>query len=82
LLALFEKNSVEIDGRDLIWFVLNEQQVLSNYPDEISDDLISHTKLRYRLKQGDIKRRLDRIDLSIIFSDIDSMPMRKNEMQH
>jgi hypothetical protein len=91
MLALFEKNSVEIDGRDLTWFVFYEQQVLSNYPDEISDDLISYTKQRYMLKQSeiiligkdnDIKRRLDRVDLNIIFSEIDSMSTRQNEMQN
>jgi hypothetical protein len=91
MLALFEKNSVEIDGRDLTWFVFYEQQVLSNYPDEISDDLISYTKQRYMLKQSeiiligkdsDIKRRLDRVDLNIIFSEIDSMSTRQNEIQN
>ena len=91
MLVLFEKKLVEIDDRDLTWFVFNEQQVSSNYPDEISDDLMSNTKQRYMLKPGDIiligkdgyiKSRLDRMDLNIIFSEIDSMSMRQNEMRN
>lgn len=33
-------------------------------------------------KDGGIKSRFDRVDLKAIFSDIDAMPMRQNEMRN
>ncbi|MDF3126417.1 DUF4174 domain-containing protein [Rheinheimera sp. 1928-s] len=89
ILALFEKNKSKIDERDIIWFVFTDSKVETNYQGGFSEDFIAHTKERYQIKPGKImligkdggvKFLLDRMDLEAIFSEIDAMPMRQNEM--
>ncbi|EGM78974.1 hypothetical protein Rhein_0832 [Rheinheimera sp. A13L] len=91
ILALFEKNKSKIDERDMVWFVLTGDQVQTNYQGTLSADFVANTRERYPIKSGKImligkdggvKFLLDRMDLEAIFSEIDAMPMRQNEMLH
>lgn len=91
MLALFEKNKSKIDERDMLWFVLTGDQVQTNYQGTLSADFIAKTRERYPIKPGKImligkdggvKFLLDPMDLEAIFSEIDAMPMRQNEMLH
>jgi hypothetical protein len=89
-LALLDKSAAEIKDRDMIWFIFNQDRLLTNYLGKISEDFSSRTRERYGTerskviligKDGDMKSRFDRVDLEAIFSDIDAMPMRQYEMQ-
>lgn len=90
LLALFDNNKSEINERDIIWFVLEEDVAHTNYQGALSDAFIVNTRELYQLKPGKImligkyggvKFLLDRMDLQAIFTQIDAMPMRQNEME-
>lgn len=91
VLALLENNTAEINDRDIVWFIIKEDRTFTNYSGKLSEDLLSNTRERYRVgqgkiiligKDGGIKSRLDRVDLEAIFSEIDAMPMRQNEMRN
>lgn len=91
VLALLEKHTAEINERDIVWFIINEAQILTNYSGRLSEDLVNSVRERYGTgqgkviligKDGGIKSRLDRVDLEAIFSRIDAMPMRQYEMQN
>lgn len=91
ILALFEKNISKINERDLIWFVLKGNHTFTNYEGTLSEDFVATIRVRYPLepekimligKDGGVKFLLDRMDLEAIFSEIDAMPMRQNEMLH
>jgi hypothetical protein len=91
VLVLFEKNKNDIKERDIIWFVFNGDVAHTNYQGALSDDFIAKTRGSYQIgsgkimligKDGGVKFLLDRMDLEAIFSEIDAMPMRQNEMAH
>jgi hypothetical protein len=91
VLALFEKNTSEINDRDIVWFMFKGSQTFTNYTGKLSGDFLANTREKYRVGQGEVvligkdgatKFRLDRVDLEAIFSEIDAMPMRQNEMQN
>ena len=91
VLTLFENNKSEMKERDIIWFVLTWDVAHTNYQGALSDDFIAKTRASYQLesgkimligKDGGVKFLLDRMDLEAIFSEIDAMPMRQNEMLH
>jgi hypothetical protein len=91
VLALFAKNKNEIDERDMVWFVFTGDEARTNYQGVLSADFVTRTRDRYQLepgkimligKDGGVKFLLDRMDLEAIFSEIDAMPMRQNEMDH
>lgn len=91
VLALFEQNKSEMKERDIIWFVFSGDEAYTNYQGALSGDFITKTRASYQLesgkimligKDGGVKFLLDRMDLEAIFSEIDAMPMRQNEMVH
>ena len=80
----------EIKDRDIVWFVLNGSEVISNYPGKVSGAFAENTANRYSSvgkkvilvgKDGEIKRLVDALTLDLLFETIDSMPMRINEMK-
>ncbi|MBR7888822.1 DUF4174 domain-containing protein [Marinomonas sp. A79] len=80
----------ELSDRDILWFILGEGKVQSNYKGEIATDFSTRMRQQYRIgshkiiligKDGGVKSRLEQIDLEAIFTDIDAMPMRRQEMQ-
>jgi hypothetical protein len=90
-LALLNQHNAEINDRDIVWFILKEDIVLTSYPGTLAETFLSRTRETYGIgedkviligKDGDIKSRLDRLDLKAIFRKIDAMPMRQYEMQH
>lgn len=86
---LFNKYKHEINERDLIWFIIKEDDVITNYPTKISTNFIKRTKANYPIekhpvlligKDGGIKTKSKKFDIDILFSDVDVMPMRQQEM--
>ena len=89
VLALLEKHTDGIDDRDIVWFIVREDAVLTNYEGQLSEKFLNRTRQRYGVrhvkviligKDGGIKSRFDHLDIETIFSDIDAMPMRQREM--
>jgi hypothetical protein len=88
---LLEEQVAEIDDRDIIWFILNDDSALTNYPGQLSGEFVRNTRARLSPiqgkviligKDGGIKYQSDYLDLEAIFSEIDVMPMRQFEMQN
>lgn len=80
----------DIDDRDIVWFVIGEQEVISNYNGVIADNFIAHTNNKYvKLgkkvaligKDGGVKYVDTVLQLNRLFNTIDAMPMRINEMR-
>lgn len=80
-----------IDERDIVWFVLTPTGVVSNYSVPLAADFglrlqkkyFEDTETRVILigKDGGIKAREASLDLQGLFALIDTMPMRRREMQ-
>ena len=71
--------------------MFNADKAETNYQGALSEDFIAKTRDRYQIgpgkimligKDGGVKFLLDRMDLEAIFTEIDAMPMRQNEMVH
>lgn len=91
VVAVFEKNIIEINDRDIVWLIIKGDHAFTNYPGTLSEDLLNNTRNRYKMgkgqviligKDGGVKSRHDHLDLEAIFSEIDAMPMRQREMQY
>jgi hypothetical protein len=89
LTRLVQKNA-EVNGRDILWFILHQDSVATNYSGKITSDFASQVRQIYRIgqsqmlligKDGGVKSRLDQVDLQAIFTEIDAMPMRRREMR-
>jgi len=87
--SLFEEYDDEIKDRDVVWFILKDDQVVTNYAHKLTSDFISRTKNQFPIekekmlligKDGDIKARGEKLDLNLLFEEIDSMSMRKAEI--
>ena len=81
----------KINERDLIWFIIKESEVMTNYPNKLSNEFISNTKNRFPIernkvlligKDGGIKAKGAELNLNFIFEEIDSMPMRQQEIKN
>ena len=79
----------EIDERDLLWFVINAEQLMSNYEGKISKDFARNIHEKYFTnavvsvligKDGSVKDRQAVFSLNSMLVLIDSMPMRQSEM--
>jgi len=84
-----EDKQDEITERDILWFILSQDKVLSNYEGELSSSFGVEVREKYQMqanqviligKDGGLKSRFDEINLNVIFTDIDAMPMRQQEM--
>ena len=89
-LYLFKEEEAKINDRDIIWFLIKNNFIHSNYNGTLSNEFIISTKKRLKNfknkviligKDGGIKSESNYLNLDDIFSDVDSMPMRKLEMQ-
>jgi len=89
-LQLLKARVVEIDDRDIIWFIIRDDITLSNYSGQLSREFVDNMRERYGSgngkviligKDGGIKFQSDYLNLEAIFSEIDAMPMRQFEMQ-
>ena len=82
---------VEIDDRDIIWFVNNPSGLVSNQATvsggvergvrELLDEARPEDRVLLIGKDGGIKSREPSLNLDRIFRRIDSMPMRRREMR-
>jgi hypothetical protein len=92
LLQELEANEMEIQDRDIVYFLISPTASLSNSDNSISledmGDLIhkyfdNDNRLTVLLigKDGGVKMKADKLDLEYIFRLIDSMPLRKREMK-
>jgi uncharacterized protein YabN with tetrapyrrole methylase and pyrophosphatase domain len=79
----------EIDERNLLWFVINAEQLMSNYEGEISKNFARDIHEKYLTnavisvligKDGSVKDRQTVFSLNSMLLLIDSMPMRQTEM--
>jgi len=94
ILKRLEQHAAEINERDIVWFVIRNGAVATNFNGDIADDFVTNTNQKYKVKytidqekviligkDGAIKSSRKNLELAEIFSEIDMMPMRKIEMQ-
>lgn len=80
----------EIKDREIYWFVLSDDSFDSNYQGVLGENFYSNTFKTYFVnnetntiiigKDGRIKNTSDTLDLQNLFDLIDTMPMRKIEI--
>lgn len=89
-LATFEQNTFELDDRKIIWFIIQDNTLKSNYSGRLSANLLHNIFKNYSIGSGkvaligydgELKQLYDSVDVNGIFSAIDSMPMRIQEMR-
>lgn len=91
---IFEQHETELNERDIVWFIMQNNTVSSNFSGNIADNFVPNMIQNYKInaqleqgnvmligKDGGIKWAAKRINLATIFSKIDSMPMRQIEMR-
>ncbi|MFC3193496.1 DUF4174 domain-containing protein [Marinicella sediminis] len=87
---MLDAAGAEIEDRDVVWFVIDGLNVTSNYRGEIADHFVTVANQKYAGlskkvvllgKDGGVKYTSDELRLDVLFQEIDSMPMRKNEMK-
>ena len=91
---IFEQHETELNERDIVWFIMQNNTVSSNFSGNIADNFVPNMIQNYKInaqleqgnvmligKDGGIKWVAKRLDLADIFSKIDSMPMRQVEMR-
>jgi hypothetical protein len=86
------RDSVEaINERHIVWFRLRDGKIETNYKGELAEDFSDKLKNKYFEKfdedvfligkDGTIKSKDNKLDLKNYFGQIDSMPMRRQEMK-
>ena len=90
ILQRLEREKAEIDERHIAWFLLSDDDMLSNLDAGLSpvlDQVIKKEHFRNREtgvvligKDGGVKYRATALDLDEIYGRIDLMPMRRAEM--
>lgn len=85
-----EASKYDIDDRDIVWFVVGDRKVTSNYKGVIANNFVAHANNQYfKLgrkvaligKDGGVKYVDTVLQLDALLNIIDSMPMRINEME-
>jgi hypothetical protein len=88
-----EQLSLQVEERDIAWFVLGDSSLDTNYPGQLEDDLRAQITDRYFTpepaemtivligKDGGLKSRSSELNLEATFELIDQMPMRQAEMR-
>jgi hypothetical protein len=54
VLVLFEKNTTEINDRDIVWFIIKDDHAVTNYSGKLSEDFLNNTRNRYKVGQGKV----------------------------
>lgn len=80
-----------ISERHLLWFLITAEGIRTNHAGTLSEQFTPNILERYFAdeginvvligKDGGVKARASSLDLEAIFSRIDSMPMRREEMR-
>jgi hypothetical protein len=87
-----KENDVEINDRDILYFLISPTAILSNRDcylslEDMGDLIQTHfdkddlLKVLLIGKDGGVKMETDSLDLEYLFRLIDSMPMRQQEMK-
>ena len=88
--TLFDQYHAQLIERDIIWFIINGDKILTNYSGEMSNELLSNVRRDYPVtpsttlligKDGGVKSSQEQPVLDEIFAEIDLMPMRKMEVK-
>ncbi|MGL6260853.1 DUF4174 domain-containing protein [Vibrio sp. WXL210] len=83
-------NQSEIEERHILWFVLSERGMQTNYAGPMSPQLDDEIAAMFSDptrevvligKDGGIKSRADTFNLAELFEQIDAMPMRQKEIR-
>lgn len=89
LINQLHQAKVEIDERDVLWFVLNAEQLTTNYGGKVTKAFASEIREKYLVnsvkavligKDGGVKDRQQAPSLNSMLALIDTMPMRLSEM--
>ena len=81
---------MRIVDRDILWFILDDNGIATNYTGMVSPEFSSRIREDYFAdgskvvlvgKDGGVKYRHKALELPDIFVRIDAMPMRQQEMQ-
>ena len=89
--AILKQYNEQIIDRDIIWFIVNDRGVVTNYDGFVSSDFITKVKSDYPInrdkvlligKDGGIKARNRSLDIEYLFTKIDGMSMRQQEMRN
>ena len=88
---LFLRYKQAMDERHMLWFVLSDNGMQSNYQGAIAESLVnevdailsqfSQDNMILIGKDGEVKSWNNGLDIESIFEQIDQMPMRRYEMQ-
>ena len=91
--SILRRDKAAVDERDILWFVLSDESVSTNYAKSLPSGIQSALNKRYFESSGDgtrvlligkdggVKSRENTLDLAGIYSRIDSMPIRRQEMK-
>ncbi|MGB0370504.1 MAG: DUF4174 domain-containing protein [Opitutales bacterium] len=91
LVSALKSRTAEIDERHILWFVISDNRVTSNFPGKIERTFPRSLAEKYPIQPGNValigkdagvKSRSRRLDIDAIFRQIDSMPMRIQEMRN
>ncbi|WP_444916751.1 DUF4174 domain-containing protein [Microbulbifer sp. JMSA003] len=77
--------------RNLIWFLFSNGTLETNFPGKVTDNFAKNVREKYLQgpamqvlligKDGEVKYKANKFSAVEVFQRIDSMPMRRNEMQ-
>lgn len=90
LLEDINERTLEIEQRDVLWFVLSGTVLLTNYQGRTAQSFEQEAVDRYFSgstkvvligKDGGVKNRQQEPDLDALLAQIDTMPMRRLEMK-
>lgn len=90
-ISILKNAKHEFDEREIIWFLIKDASVESNYSDDISNDFKLNISKAFQAlefeiilfgKDGSIKLRRNDLNLNEIFSTVDAMPMRIREIEN
>lgn len=80
---------VEINDRDILWFVFYNNEVVTNLDSKVSQNFVDEIFQYYTVdipqvvllgRDGGIKDKAPQLELQRLFALIDTMPMRQMEM--
>lgn len=87
---IFDDAESQVKDRDIVWFIIDDKQVITNYSGKLSDRFgpLLHQQFKTASeeviligKDGGVKQRGKVLPINQLFDEIDTMPMRIREMQ-
>ena len=87
---MLENRKEEVSERKIVYFITDGQQHATNYKGKLHENIwkdviriLDEKKEKFALigLDGGVKARYEKLDVSEVFSLIDTMPMRQQEMR-